>query len=138
MTETTHTAKTRIERRQRYKRLMFGCLAIGIAGLLLGSYLDQYLVGVLIYWAGFFGMLGVWQFSPVTLYDERDTAIERKASDYTLGVFAFVLVLGAPGGVALEEASVLTLPAAFGGAMWALVAVYVVFGVIYTVLRRQA
>lgn len=117
---------------------MFGCLAVGIVGLLLGSYLDQYLVGVFIYWAGFFGMLGVWQFSPVTLYDERDTAIERKASDYTLGVFAFVLVLGAPGGIALEEAGVLTLPAVFSGAMWTLVAVYAIFGVIYTVLQRQA
>ena len=116
---------------------MFGCLAVGIAGLLVGSYLDQYLVGVLIYWAGFFGMLGVWQFSPVTLYDERDTAIERKASDYTLGVFAFVLVLGAPGGIALEEGGVLTLPAAFDGAMWSLVAVYAVFGVIYTALRHR-
>ena len=135
MTETTHSTEQRIERRRRYKGLAFACLAVGIVGLLVGSYLDQYLVGVLIYWAGFFGMLGVWQFSPVTLYDERDTTIERKASDYTLGVF--VLVLGAPGGIALEESGVLTLPAAFNGAMLTLVAVYAVFGVIYTALQRR-
>lgn len=138
MTEITYSPEQRIERRRRYKRLMLGSLAVGILGLVAGSYLDQYLIGVLIYWAGFFGMLGVWQFSPVTLYDERDTVLERKASDYTLGVFAFVLVLGAPGGIALEEAGLLTLPAAFGGAMWALVAVYAVFGVIYTLLRRRS
>lgn len=117
---------------------MYGSLVAGIVGLFIGSYLDQFLAGVVVYWAGFFGMLGVWQFSPVDLYDERDTALERKASDYTLGVFAFVLVLGAPGGIALEESGVATLPPAFSGAMWALVAVYAVFSVIYTVLRRRS
>lgn len=114
---------------------MYGSLAIGIAGLLVGTYLDQYLAGVLVYWAGFFGMIGIWQLSPVTLYDERDAKIERKASDYTLGVFAFVLVIGAPGSIALQEGGFLTLPPAFDGAMWTLVAVYAVFGVIYTLLR---
>ncbi len=138
MTETSHPVQHRIARRRRHKRLMFGCLIVGIAGLTIGTYVDQYLLGVLIYWSGFFGMLGVWQFSPVTLYDERDTAIERKASDYTLGVFAFILVLGAPGGITLEASGVLALPEAFDGAMWTLVAVFTVFGVIYTVLRFRA
>ena len=138
MTETIHSPEYRIERRRRYKRLGFVSLAVGIAGLLAGLYLGQHLIGVLIYWAGFFAMLGVWRFSPVQLWDERDTAIERKASDYTLGVFAFVLVLGAPGGIVLEEGGVLTLPAAFDGAMWTLVAIFTVFGVIYTALRHQA
>lgn len=138
MTETTTSTTDWLRKRRRYKRLMYSSLAVGIGGLLVGSYLDQFLAGVIVYWAGFFGMFAVWQFSPVTLYDERDTAIERKASDYTLGVFAFVLVLGAPGGIALEESGVVTLPAAFSGAMWALVAVYVVFGVIYTLLRQRA
>ena len=137
---TEHTASTAdwLRRRRRYKRLMYGSLAAGIIGLFVGSYLDRFLAGVVVYWAGFVGMIGIWQFSPVELYDERDTAIERKASDYTLGVFAFVLVLGAPGGIALEESGVATLPPAFGGAMWALVAVYAVFGVIYTALRRRS
>jgi len=137
---TEHTASTAdwLRRRRRYKRLMYGSLAAGIIGLFVGSYLDRFLAGVIVYWAGFFGMIGIWQFSPVTLYDERDTAIERKASDYTLGVFAFVLVIGAPGGIALEEGGVLTLSPAFGGAMWALVAVYAVFGANYTALRRRS
>ncbi len=137
MTESATSRTDWLIKRRQYKRLMYGSLAVGIIGLFVGSYLDRFLGGVVVYWAGFFGMLAVWKFSPVTLYDERDTAIERKASDYTLGVFAFVLVLGAPGGVALEESGVATLPSAFSGAMWALVAVYAVFGVIYTVLRRR-
>ena len=138
MTETTHAAELRIERRQRYKHLAFASLVAGIVGSVVASSVDQHLVGVLIYWAGFVGMLGVWQFSPVTLYDERDTAIERKASDYTLGVFAIVGVLAIPGLVALEAEGILTLPAAFDGMAVTFVAVFVLFGVIYTVLRRRA
>lgn len=117
---------------------MYGSLSIGILGLLVGSYFDQFVAGVAVYWAGFFGMIGVWQFSPVTLFDERDTVLERTASDYTLGIFAFVLVLGAPGGVVLEQGGVVTLPSAFEGATWTLVAIYAVFGVIYTALRYRS
>lgn len=138
MTEHITPSTDRHSRRRRYKRLMYGALWIGIVGLLVGSYLGRIVPGVLVYWAGFFAMLGIWRFSPVQLYDERDTAIERKASDYTLGVFAFVLVVGAPGGIALEQGGVVDLPGAFSGAMWTLVAVYAVFGAIYTVLRYRS
>ncbi|WP_331235961.1 DUF2178 domain-containing protein [Natronorarus salvus] len=137
---TDHAAPTTepLARRRRHRRLIYGSLAVGILGLLVGIRLEQFLAGVLVYWAGFAGMLGVWWFSPVRLYDERETAIERRASDYTLGVFAFALVIGAPGGLVLEDGGVLTLPPSFHGSVWALVAVYTVFGVIYTVLRRRA
>lgn len=138
MTEPTHSTTDWLATRRRYKQLMYGLLGVGLLGLFAGYSFDQFIVGVIIYWAGFFGMIGIWQLSPVTLYDERETAIERKASDYTLGVFAFVLVVGWPGGLALEEAGVMTLPPTFVGAMWALVAVYTVFSLIYTVLRRRS
>lgn len=138
MTETPSSTEHRIQRRRRHKWLLYGSLGAGIVGLLIGFSLDQYLVGVLVYWAGFAGMLGVWQFSPVTLYDERDAAIERKASDYTLGVFAIAGVLAIPGLVALEANGALTLPAAFDGVALTFVAVFVVFGVIYTALRHRA
>ena len=137
MTESTSSTVAWLDRRRRYKQLMYGSLAVGMVGIFVGTYLDQFVAGVVVYWAGFVGMLAVWQLSPVTLYDERETAIERKAGDYTMTVFAFVLVGGAPGGIALEESGVLTLPPEFSGAMWTLVAVYAVFGVIYTVLRHR-
>lgn len=138
MPEHTSSATEPFSKRRRYRHLMYGSLLVGILGLLVGAYLNQFVLGVLVYWTGFFGMLGIWQFSPVTLYDERDTAIERKASDYTLGVFAFVLVLGAPGGLVLEHSGIVSLPDAFHGAMWALVAIYTVFGVIYIALRYRS
>ena len=137
MTGTSVQTNHGIDRRKRYRILMYGSLAVGILGLVLGSFIEQYLAGVVVYWAGFFGMLGIWQLSPVTLFDERDQHIERKASDYTLSVFAFVLVLGGPGGIVLEQGEIFALPAVFDGAMWTLVAVYAMFGVIYTSLRIQ-
>jgi len=135
MTEPTHSATLRIKRRKRYKRLAVGSLIGGIVGSVIASFLDQTLLGTFIYWAGFLGMLGVWQFSPVTLFDERDTAIERKASDYTLGVFGIAGVFAIPGLIALEAEGLLTLPAAFDGMVLTFVAVFALFGVIYTALR---
>ena len=137
MTEHTTSATKRLSTRRRYKRLMYGALFVGILGLFVGVLVDQFVAGVVVYWAGFFGMLAVWKLSPIDLYDERDTAIERKASGYTLNVLAFVLVVGAPGGIVLERGGVVELPAAFDGAMWTLVAVFVLFGVTYTALRRR-
>lgn len=137
MTETSTPATNRFSTRKRYKRLSIASLLVGIVGLLVGSFLDQVVAGVLVYWAGFVGMIVAWRVSPVELYDERDTAIERRASDLTLSVFAIVFVAAAPGGVALEAAGVVELPPEFGGAMWTLFAIYVTFGVVYTYLTRQ-
>jgi uncharacterized membrane protein len=137
MTRNTHTTTDPLSTRRRYRRLMYGSLIAGMLGLFAGIAVDRFILGVLLYWAGFFGIFAVWRASPVDLYDERDTAIERKASEYTLNAFAFVLVLGGPGGLVLEEGGVVDLPGAFSGAMWALVALYTVFGVIYTVLRGR-
>lgn len=136
MTETSTPATNRLSTRKRYKRLSFASLLVGMAGLFVGVFLDQVVAGVLVYWAGFVGMVVAWRVSPVELYDERDTAIERRASELTLNVFALLFVAAAPGGVALESAGVVELPPEFAGAMWTLFAVYATFGVVYTYLSR--
>jgi len=138
MTETPTAANQRLDRRKRHKRLMYGSLLVGLIGIVAGALIGQYLAGVLIYWAGFFGMLAIWQVSPVTLYDERDTELERKASDYTLSVLAITGVLAIPGLVLLESEGILTLPAAFDGAVLVFVGIFAVFAVIYTALRLRA
>jgi len=129
MSEHTTSATTRPSTRKRYKRIAYGSLGVGIAALWIGIATDRFALGVLLYWAGGLGMGLVQRFSPVALYDERDTTIERKASQNTMNVFAYVFVLGAPGGLVLEESGVVTLPGEFYGAMWTLFAVSAVFGV---------
>lgn len=138
MTATESTGHERLAKVRRYRRLSIACLLVGIAGFLVTSFAGYPLVGIAIYWAGFFGMLAVWKGTSIELYDEREQELERRASDVTLGIFAFVLVLGAPGAVALEEAGVYETPAAVQGAIWAYVAVFAVFGVVYTYYRHRS
>jgi len=128
MSEHTAPATTRPSTRKRYKRIAYGLLGAGILALWIAIALDRFVIGVVLYWTGGTGMGLVQRFSPVDLYDERDTTIERKASRNTMDVFAYVFVLGAPGGLVLEEAGIVALPGEFYGAMWTLFAIYVVFG----------
>ena len=129
MSEHTASATTRPSTRKRYKRIAYGLLGAGILALWIGIAVDRFVLGVALYWAGGLGMGLVQRFSPVELYDERDNAIERKASQNTLNVFAYLFVLGAPGGLALHDSGVITLPGEVYGAMLPLFAGYVVFGV---------
>ncbi|ELZ36095.1 hypothetical protein C471_14837 [Halorubrum saccharovorum DSM 1137] len=128
MSERTTPATTRPSTRKRYKRIAYALLGAGIAALFVAVALDRFVLGVALYWAGGLGMGLVQRFSPVDLYDERDTTIERKASESTMNVFAYVFILGAPGGLVLEESGIVTLPGEFYGAMWTLFAVSAVFG----------
>ena len=137
MSEHTPPATSRPSTRKRYKRIAYGTLGVGIAALLIGIAIDQFLLGVLLYWAGGIGMGLVQRFSPVELYDERDTTIERKASQNTMEVFARVFILGVPGGLVLEANGIVTLPGEFYGAMWTLFAVSAVFGASVVYYRRR-
>ena len=128
MSEHTTSATTRPSTRKRYKRIAYGLLGAGILALWVGIAVDRFVLGVALYWAGGLGMGLVQRFSPVELYDERDGTISRKASENTMNGFAYVFVLGAPGGLALEESGLVTLPGEFYGAMWTLFAVFVVYG----------
>ncbi|QWC19914.1 DUF2178 domain-containing protein [Halorubrum sp. 2020YC2] len=128
MSEHTTSATTRPSTRKRYKRIAYGLLGAGILALWVGIAVDRFVLGVALYWAGGLGMGLVQRFSPVELYDERDGTISRKASENTMNGFAYVFVLGAPSGLALEESGLVTLPGEFYGAMWTLFAVFVVYG----------
>ncbi|MEZ3164595.1 DUF2178 domain-containing protein [Halorubrum sp. RMP-47] len=128
MSEHTTPATVRPSTRKRYKRIAYGLLGAGIAALWLGIALDRFVLGVACYWAGGVGMGVVQRFSPVELYDERDTTIERRASQSTLKLFGYVFVLGLPGGLVLAETGAITLPGEFYGATWTLFAIYVVYG----------
>jgi len=137
MSEHTTSATTRPSTRKRYKRIAYALLGAGIIALWIGIAVDRFVLGVLLYWAGGIGMGLVQRFSPVDMYDERDTTISRKASQNAMNVFAYVFILGLPGGLALQESGVVELPGEFFGATWTLFAVFVVFGasVIYNKYR---
>ena len=137
MSEHTTPATTRPSTRKRHKRIAYILLGAGIAALWIAIALDRFVLGVALYWAGGLGMGLVQRFSPVDLYDERDTTISRRASQNTMNVFAYLFVLGAPGGLVLEEAGIVELPGQFFGAMWTLFAIYVVFGASLFYYKRR-
>ncbi|MDB2236694.1 DUF2178 domain-containing protein [Halorubrum ezzemoulense] len=137
MSEHTTSAATRPSSRKRYKRIAYGLLGAGILALWIGIAVDRFVLGVALYWAGGLGMGLVQRFSPVELYDERDGTISRKASQTTMNVFAYVFVLGTPGGLALQESGLVTLPGEFYGATWTLFGVFVVFGASYLYYKRR-
>jgi uncharacterized membrane protein len=138
MSEHTASATTRPSTRKRYKRIAYGLLGAGILALWIGIAVDRFVIGVALYWAGGLGMGLVQRFSSVELYDERDNAIERRSSRTTLNVFAYLFVLGTPGGLALQESGVVTLPGEFYGATWTLFGVFVVFGASVLYYKRTA
>ena len=116
----------------------------GIAGLVLATMLwivtDEPLVvyaGVGLYWIGFLGYLGIWQWTDLTLFDERDERMELEASGLTLTVFVFVTVLGVPAMVALDVTGVYTAPATIRGMLGGYVVLFVVFGFAYAYTERS-
>lgn len=140
MTQTGNgtPATERLSRQRRYRRLMFGFVAAGVVlGLTLREALGAPLLGEAVYWVGIVGFIAVWWASPVTLFDERDRSLERRASHLTLSLFAVVLVVGASTARVLTYTDTYAVPSQVWVALWAYVALFVTFGVAYVWLRYR-
>ena len=137
MTQNATYGTNRLSRIRRYRRLMFGSLVVGVAAGLGLRALDYPLLGEAIYWLGVFGFLVVWLGTSVTLFDERDAALERRASQLTLLLAGVVLIVGASAARVLPRVSDVTVSPAIRGALYAYVALFVVFGVVYGWLRYR-
>lgn len=137
MTETASPGTNRLEKVRRYRRLMFGWLLGGVILALALRGLDYPLAGEVVYWIGIVGFLAIWLGTPVQLFDERDAAIERRASQLTIGLFAFVLAAGASVARVLPRVSDVTVPPEVWGALYGYVGVFAVWIVAYGWLRRR-
>lgn len=138
MTSTETNTRSTLEARRRYRRLSGACLVVGILVYFAAIQLGYIVAGTLVYWAGFLGMIAVWKGTSIDLYDEREQLLDLEAGGRTLTLFAFVLVFGAPGLVALESASSYQAPPELWGALFGYAAVFAVYGVIYTVHRYRS
>lgn len=138
MIRTDTAAMNQLETRRFYRRLMSACIGVGIVAYLAGALSGYVILGTVVYWAGFLGMLGIWRFTSIELYDEREQQIELEAGGRTLTAFAFVLVFGGPALVALEVAGSYDMPPELWGAFYAYCALYIVFGAIYTINRKRS
>ncbi|RQH03072.1 hypothetical protein [Natrarchaeobius oligotrophus] len=143
MTDAISAGRQRQEKRKRYRRLMNYSLAIGMVGLVLATALwtvvpESIVVfaGVVVYWLGFLGYVGVRKATSTPLFDERETEIELKACGLTIGAFAYVVVFGVPAMVALSVTGTYTVPSPIRHALVAYLGLFAVFGVAYTYVQH--
>lgn len=113
---------------------MYGCLAVGFVGYVLGLELDRPLAALAIYWAAFLGFLAVWKGSSVTLYDERHEAMEAAAAEKTIGVAGAILILGGPPLPALMAAGY-EPPTLALGALYGYAGLFGVYALVYAAVR---
>jgi uncharacterized membrane protein len=137
MTETAHAPTDPLSKRRRTRRLMFGCIAAAVVSFIAVDALGFPVLAVALYWGGFLAFLGVWKFSDVQVYDERDAAIERRASMTTMGIAAIALIFGGPGLSVLDETGVYDSPALLDGAMFGLMCLFGVFAGAYVYHRYR-
>jgi hypothetical protein len=90
-----------------------------------------------VYWLGIVGFFAVRRAAPMTLFDERDLALERRASYDALRVAGAALVACAPAAGGLEGTGRLTVPPVVDGAIVGVAATFGVFGLAY-LARRYA
>lgn len=138
MTPTESGGHELLARQRRYRRIYYASVAVGVGGFLAADYLGYPLVGVAIYWAGILAMVGVWKGTSLQLFDEREVALEERATRTALNLLAFVLILGVPALTVLQEVGYLTITPRMSGMIWGLLTPYVVFGVVYVVYRYRS
>lgn len=138
MTQTETATRGQLEKKRFYRRLMGACLIVGIVTYIVALQLGYVLLGTVIYWGAFLGILGIWKGTAIELYDEREQMIDLEAGGSTLSLFAYVLVFGAPGMVALESGGYYAAPPEFWGAMIGYAGLYLVHGAIYIISRVRS
>ncbi|WP_121823619.1 DUF2178 domain-containing protein [Halostella salina] len=137
MTQTALSATDRVASRRRYRRLMFGSIAVAVVLSLTLRFLDYPLIGEAVYWLGIVGFLAAAWLSPVTLFDERDETLERKASQTAIGVIGVVLVVGASAARTVTALELYTVPTVVWGALYGYVLLFVVFALAYGWVSRR-
>jgi len=138
MTRAETPGANQLSRQRMYRRLMIGFVLGGVAiSLVLREVINYPLLGEAVYWVGIIGFLAVWLGTSLTLFDERDRALERQASQVTLTLFAVVLVVGASAARVVSYTDTYTVPVELWAVLWGYVALFGTFGVVYSWLRYR-
>jgi len=139
MTPTSTSEPSSIAKKRTYKRLMLGFIAGGVGlALLLREVLGYPLVSEAVYWVGIVGFLAVWWGSSQSLFDERDRALERRASYLTLSILGPLFVVAASTARLVPQFTDYTVPSEIWSMLWGFFVVYLIFGISYLVVRYRA
>ncbi|WP_049901572.1 hypothetical protein [Halococcus agarilyticus] len=139
MTRTAiSSGSNRLAKRDTYRRLLWGSILAGVVGSLALRFLEYPLVGEGVYWLGIVGAVAVWRGTSTTLFDERDAAIERRASQLALYASAFVLVAGASLMRVLPRVSEYTVAPVIQGFLYGYMAVFATFAAAFLWVRYRS
>lgn len=124
-----------------YERLVWGLMAIGCLGLVVGILTDERLIGTVLYlvavWTGTVMAFGLPYVSETNLYDERDVTFHNRASGLTIGI-TFVVSIGAiPALYVLDAGGTFEIPPRLWGAILLASALGLLYGACYTVVSRR-
>lgn len=137
MTPTETPATKRLSRARSYRQLFFGLIGAGVVLNVALRVLDYPLAAEATYLLGFLAAVAVWRGTSLTLFDERDEAIERRASQLALSASALVLIFGASAARVASATGVYDVPAAVHGFLYGYVAVFVTFGLAFAYVRSR-
>ncbi|MFC6724512.1 DUF2178 domain-containing protein [Halobium palmae] len=127
MTPTETPATKKLSERRSYRRLLGGIVVVAVLSNLVLRYLDYRVAAELVYLLGAVGFVAVGYGTSVSLFDERDVAIEQRTSQLTVSVSAVVLILGASTARLLSATGFYDVPTIVWGALYGYVAVFVTF-----------
>lgn len=136
MTQTSQSNHDRLSSMRKYRRLFWGSFVVGVLGFLTGSFLGYPIVGVGVYWAAVIGMLVIWKGTSLQVFDERERALDRRASHITLTLVGLALIIGGPGRAVFSELGYQASPLV-EGALWGYALQFVLFGIVYLALRYR-
>ncbi len=131
MTTTESPTTEWLSKRRTYRRLMYISVFGGTGLGFLLRYLDYPVVGEAVYWVGIFAFVAIWKGSDVQLMDERDWALERRASLSALQIVGAVMVLGASASRLVTWLTDYTVPTLVWGALYGYIGLFIAFGVSY-------
>ena len=131
-----------IEKGQRYKRFLFGLVAVGVVALFVGIEVGQNFAGLVVYSVASFGVVALslyGQFSDsVTYFDERDQELNERASHIAVSLVSYI---GLPTIVVLyllDATGRFVIGPTVWGAIFAFSGFYLLWGALYTAVRFRS
>ncbi|SEL04690.1 DUF2178 domain-containing protein [Haloferax larsenii] len=137
MTQVQQSSTPRLSKQRRYRYLMYVFLLGGVAVGLGLRFLDYHVLSEAVYWVGILAAFVVWKGTSVTLFDERDKAIDRRASQLTMTVTGALLIVGASVVRLGTQLGVVDAPPMVRGALYGCISVFVIFGLSYLWVRYR-
>jgi uncharacterized membrane protein len=131
-----------IQKGKRYRRLIYGLFTIAIVSFFIGMLIEQFLAGLVVYTVTGVGGIALTFYlqhrSSVSLEDEREQELGRRASSITfqlfgyLGLFAFITLFF------LDALGRYSLSGTAETLLYAYAVITLTWGAIYTVLRYRS